>query len=51
MNDDHEERLMIHLVGIPDAKEVFTLVDLLRDMGAITAEEASRLMSQYWEVG
>ena len=51
MTEEHEERLMVHLLSIPDAKEAFTLLDLLRDMGAITADEASHLMALYWEIG
>jgi len=51
MSDDHYERLLAHLCTIPDAKEAFRLLEVLREMGAITAETAALLMHDYWEVG
>jgi hypothetical protein len=51
VSEDHEDRLMAHLATIPDPKEAFGLLDLLRDMGAITADDAAFLMSLYWEIG
>ena len=41
--------LLDHCLSIPDAKEVFGLLDLLRDMGALTTEECAMLIHLYWE--
>ena len=51
MSRDHHERLLAHICTLPDAREAFGLLDLLRDMDAITGDEASALMREYWEVG
>jgi hypothetical protein len=51
VSDDHFERLLAHLYTLPDPKEAFGLLNLLREMRAITAEEASLLMHEYWELG
>lgn len=51
MSEDHYDRLLAHICTIPDAKEVFRLLDLLRDMQAITGDESALLMHEYWEIG
>jgi len=42
-------RLLDHCERIPDAQEVFELLDVLRDLGAVTADEAASLMHLYWK--
>ena len=51
MSEEHFERLLAHLYTLPDPKEAFGLLELLRQMAAITAEEAAILMREYWELG
>lgn len=49
MNRDEQiAALLDHCERIPDPQEVFTLLDLLREMDAITADEAASIMHLYW---
>ena len=41
--------LLEHCERIPDPREVFELLDLLREMKALTADECSALLHSYWE--
>ena len=51
MSEDHFERLLAHIYTLPDPKEAFSLLDLLREMGAISGDESAQLMHEYWELG
>lgn len=44
-------RLLDHCERIPDAQEVFELLDVLRDMGALAPDEAAKIMHLYWQGG
>jgi hypothetical protein len=51
VTEDHFERLLAHICTLPDPKEAFVLLDLLREMKAITGDESAHLMHEYWELG
>ncbi len=42
-------KLLDHCERIPDPREVFELLDLLREMAALTADECASLLHLYWE--
>ena len=47
--DSQIDRLLDHCDRIPDAEEVFLLLDLLREMEAISADESAAIMRMYWD--
>ena len=47
--DGYLARLLDHCERIPDAQEVFELLDVLRDMDALSSDEAAMLMHSYWQ--
>lgn len=40
--------LLDGISGLPDTQEVFNIVDAVRKLGGITADEAAMLMHLYW---
>lgn len=47
--DEQLGKLLSHCERIPDPREVFELLDLLREMGALTADECAMLLHLYWQ--
>jgi hypothetical protein len=49
LRDYHIGQLLNHLNCVPDAGEAFNLLDTVRQLGGVTAEEAAMILHLYWE--
>lgn len=42
------DRLIGHILSLPTAREAFDMTDLLREMGAINADDCMDILRTFW---
>jgi len=48
-NPEQLDRLIAHILALPTAREAFDMTDLLREMGAINADDCMDILRTFWE--